>query len=263
MQKVGLPALLDHLRLCGDIPEPYGHDTSEEKLYSKYTDTLLAVSFRQLGLKALVLTERADAADVEVVAPDYSFVADAKAFRLSRTAKNQKDFKIQAMDNWKHGKKYALLVAPIYQLPSQSSQIYQQAIVRDVCIFSFAHLSILLSFGTLAGSDAAQALLFKVLQCVATLNPGKDSASYWRAVNATMLSAGKEIEGLWRTEKEAATQALAVAKEEALTYLATERERIMRLSHDEALRQLITVHKLESRAAQINRISDSGLLSLP
>ena len=28
----------------------------------------------------------------------YSLVADAKAFRLSRTAKNQKDFKVQAMD---------------------------------------------------------------------------------------------------------------------------------------------------------------------
>ena len=27
----GAKALLDHLRLCGDIPESYGHDTSEEK----------------------------------------------------------------------------------------------------------------------------------------------------------------------------------------------------------------------------------------
>src|ERR1039458_10300724 len=95
----GTPALLDHLRLCGAIPESYGHDTSEEKLYSKYTDILLAIAFRHLGLTSLVLTERADAADVEVVSPSFSFVADAKAFRLSRTAKNQKDFKIQAMDN--------------------------------------------------------------------------------------------------------------------------------------------------------------------
>ena len=28
------PAVLAHLRLCGAIPEDYGHDSSEEKLYS-------------------------------------------------------------------------------------------------------------------------------------------------------------------------------------------------------------------------------------
>ena len=37
----GIPSLIEHLRLCGNIPESYGHDTSEEKLYSKYTDILL------------------------------------------------------------------------------------------------------------------------------------------------------------------------------------------------------------------------------
>ncbi len=78
--KDGLAALLDHLRLCGCLPESYGHDSSEEKLYSKYTDTLLAESFRAMGLRSLVLQERADAADVEAFGKSYSLVADAKAF---------------------------------------------------------------------------------------------------------------------------------------------------------------------------------------
>ena len=39
----GGQAILDHLRLCGAIPESYRHDTSEEKLYSKYTDALLVI----------------------------------------------------------------------------------------------------------------------------------------------------------------------------------------------------------------------------
>ncbi len=34
----GINALIGHLRLCGAIPEQYEHDSSEEKLYSKYTD---------------------------------------------------------------------------------------------------------------------------------------------------------------------------------------------------------------------------------
>ena len=96
--KDGNEALLDHLRLCGAIPEQYGHDSSEEKLYSKYTDALISESLSAIGLRSAVIDARGDSADVQARAVAYSLVADAKAFRLSRTAKNQKDFKIQAMD---------------------------------------------------------------------------------------------------------------------------------------------------------------------
>jgi type II restriction enzyme len=151
IQRDGSSAIIDHLRLCGSIPEHYGHDSSEEKLYSKYTDALLAVAYRRIGLTSLVLTERADSADVEAVAASYSLVADAKVFRLSRTAKNQKDFKIEAMHRWKRGKPHAMVVCPIYQLPTRTSQIYHQAIAQNVCIFTYAHLAVLLSFSDLVG----------------------------------------------------------------------------------------------------------------
>ena len=59
----GLSALLNYLWLCSAIPESYGHGTSEEKLYSKYTDALISQAYNFMGLKSLVLTERADAAD--------------------------------------------------------------------------------------------------------------------------------------------------------------------------------------------------------
>ena len=119
VQTSGHQALLDHLRLCTAIPESYDHDSSEEKLYSKYTDALISECFKYLGLNSIVLTERADAADVEVVCDSYSFVADAKVFRLSRTAKNQKDFKVQAMDGWRNTKDFAMVVCPLYQLPTK------------------------------------------------------------------------------------------------------------------------------------------------
>ncbi|MCX7999351.1 MAG: HindIII family type II restriction endonuclease [Leptospiraceae bacterium] len=32
IQEFGIAVLLDHLRLCGNIPENYKHDSSEEKL---------------------------------------------------------------------------------------------------------------------------------------------------------------------------------------------------------------------------------------
>ena len=94
----GKEALLDHLRLCGVVPEQYGRDSSEEKLYSKYTDAVTSESLAAIGLRSSLINTRADAADVQARGRAYSLVADAKAFRLSRTAKNQKDFKVQAMD---------------------------------------------------------------------------------------------------------------------------------------------------------------------
>ncbi len=155
IKQSGVMVLIDHLRLCGNIPENYGHDTSEEKLYSKYTDCLLSHAYKALGLKSIVLKERADTADVETFAKNFSFVADAKSFRLSRTAKNQKDFKVQAMDGWKRGKPYAMVVCPIYQLPNTSSQIYQQATTRNVCVFTYSHLALLLAFAEVEGKAKA------------------------------------------------------------------------------------------------------------
>lgn len=262
IKKNGIISLIDHLRLCGNIPESYGHDTSEEKLYSKYTDNLLSFSYTALGLKSLVLKERADAADVEAFAKDYSFVADAKAFRLSRTAKNQKDFKVQAMHGWKRGKPYAMVVCPIYQLPTSSSQIYQQATTQNVCIFTYSHLALLLAYSVVDGKAKTEQLLKKIFETVKALNPSKNATDYWLAVNKTILSHSKKIEKLWDIEKGVATESISVAKEEALTFLAQEREKIMRMSHKEALKELIKVHKIESRIKTINSISDNGLFTL-
>lgn len=262
INKEGESSLLDHLRLSGDIPESYGHDTSEEKQYSKYTDALLSETYKLLGFRSLVLKERADAADVEAFAENYSFVADAKAFRLSRTAKNQKDFKIQAMDGWKRGKPYAMVVCPIYQLPTKASQIYEQASARNVCIFTYSHLAMLVSYSLLDGTQKAQELIHEIFKVIPALNPSKEASSYWLAVNKTMLGFSPKIEALWKTEKQAAVESIAIAKEEALNFLANERERIMRMSHEEALRMLIQVHKIENRISIIKSVSGNNILGI-
>jgi HindIII restriction endonuclease len=258
----GINGLIDHLRLCGNIPESYGHDTSEEKLYSKYTDVLLSLAYKALGLKSLVLKERADAADVEAFAKDYSFVADAKAFRLSRTAKNQKDFKVQAMHGWKRGKPYAMVVCPIYQLPNSSSQIYEQATTQHVCIFTYTHLSVLLGYAGLIGELKAQELLRNIFETVSSLNPSKNANDYWLIVNKTMLFFDKSIEPLWRIEKSVATESIDIAKEEALTFLAKEREKIMNMTQEEAIKELIKVYKIERKIKTINAVSDNELFTI-
>lgn len=262
ISKSGIKILIDHLRLCGNIPESYGHDSSEEKLYSKYTDCVLATTFKHLGLKSLVLKERADAADVEAFANNYSFVADAKSFRLSRTAKNQKDFKIQAMDNWKRGKPYAMVVCPVYQLPNQSSQIYLQATTRNVCIFTYSHLSLLLSLALIENRTRIDTLIFKIFKIIPALNPSKNAIDYWLPINRIILDYSKKTGDLWAIEKEASLESIQVGKEEALNFLSQERERIMKMSHNEAIKELIKVNKIESKINTINNVSDNGILSI-
>lgn len=262
VKKDGTSALLDHLRLCGSIPEQYGHDTSEEKLYSKYTDALLAACYRHVGLKAEVLSERADAADVEAVAKKYSLVADAKVFRLSRTAKNQKDFKIEAMHGWKRGKPHAMVVCPLYQLPTRASQIYQQAIARSVCIFSYSHMAVLLQFADLKGNAAAEELLLRILKCAEAMNPDKDATSYWATLNHAMLKFDKSIGEVWASEKPATIQAIQIAKEEALTFLAKERERIVKMTRDEAIEHLLRLRNIDGRDRVIQTVADNGIMAI-
>lgn len=262
IKRDGSPALLDHLHLCGAIPENYGHDSSEEKLYSKYTDALLSAALNHIGLTAIVLTERADAADVEAVGKNYSLVGDAKVFRLSRTAKNQKDFKIEAMHGWKRGKPHALVVCPIYQLPTRTSQIYQQAITRNVCIFSYAHLAVLIRIADELGKDRAESLLLSVLRCNEELNPSKDSVSYWSRLNQTMLRYHNKVRDLWAIEKLATIESIAAAKQEALTFLAREREGIMRMTREEAIGFLIAGRNIGGKTRVIKSVGDNGILSI-
>jgi HindIII restriction endonuclease len=262
IQLGGTHVLLDHLRLCGDIPESYGHDSSEEKLYSKYTDVLLSLAFKAIGLQSLVLKERSDAADVEAFGKDFNFIADAKSFRLSRTAKNQKDFKIQAMDNWKRGKPYAMVVCPIYHLPAKASQIYEQASARNVCVFTYSHLALVVSYAITESNEKAIVLLQALFNVVRELNPSKDALSYWQAINRTALEFSNTIANLWDVEKKAASESVIIAKEVALTHLAREREKIMNMSHEKALKELMKAHKLESRIRVIKAVSDNGIFGI-
>ena len=130
----------------GVIPESVSHDSTEEKFYAKVSDIILSKVFSELGLKSQVLAERGDSADVyaESFYHNYSLVGDAKIFRLSRTAKNQKDFKVSGLNSWRRDNNYAVLCSPWYQYPTRSSQIYKEALDLNVSLFSWEYLVFML-----------------------------------------------------------------------------------------------------------------------
>ena len=166
------------------------------------------------------------------------------------------------MDGWKYGKPFAMVVCPIYQLPVRSSQIYHQASARNVCIFTYSHLSMLCAYSQAVSTDKAEALLFAVFKTVQAMNPTKDAGAYWLGVNRAVFGFDKEILDFWEAEKRASLESIAIAKEVALTYLATERERIMRMSHEQALIELIKINKIESKIVTIKGVEDTGLLQV-
>lgn len=138
---------IEIVKEIGTIPEAIEASSTEEKLYSKASDIVLARCFSELGLKAKAVSERGNSADIVAESNHgYTLVADAKTFRLSRTAKNQKDFKISTLSRWRGMEHdFAVLVAPYFQYPNTSSQIYSSSLSDKVCLLSWEHMLFLLN----------------------------------------------------------------------------------------------------------------------
>ena len=257
-------ALLCHLRLCSAIPESVEYSSTQEKLFSKYTDALISKSFEYLGLSSKVIHKRIGTADVEASSEHYSFVADAKVFRLSRTAKNQKDFKIPALDGWRLDNDYAMLICPIYQLPAKESQIYQQARKLNVCIFSFSHLSVLVQLAKTKGKKEAQKLLHQIFILVESMQniESKEANSYWQALNKIFFAYGGPIKKYWEIEEKANSESITILKKMAKDYCSSFEDSLKRQSKSDLLELLYELFNFPKRIRKIETVEDNGLMKI-
>ena len=244
--------ILDHLDHTGVIPEAFGHDSTEEKLYAKYCDALLARALALLGMETEVIQERGDSADVLARLEGYSVVGDAKAFRLSRTARNQKDFKVEALNRWRRGAEYAMLCSPLYQYPSARSQIYQQASTYNVTLLSYTHLGFLVRH-----KPPTESSLRDLWEVSGTVTPSQDAAAYWSCVDACVANIADTESHHWNQEVRALQERLPRLGEEQIAFWEAEKQRIQELPHDEAIEELIRVLKIESKMRTIR--TNSGL----
>jgi hypothetical protein len=240
--------LIEHLEYAGVIPERFGHDSTQEKLFAKYCDALLARAWRELGLAAEVIVTRSDSADVMGDAADYSIVGDAKAFRLSRTAKNQKDFKVESLNKWRKKADFACLVAPRYQYPNSQSQIYDQAARYNVCLLSYTHLAFLVR--NPPPSDRSLRRLWNVSSL---MPPSKNAVQYWKVVDQLVIESSSGNEILWQKELAISGQKLAHQAIEQSIYWQSQRQVIIQLPHDEAVQMLIKALKIDEKIETIQR----------
>lgn len=251
-QQPNIDCLIEQI---GIIPEQIPHDSSEEKLFSKASDIILSRIFRELGLKSSPLSERGDSADVyaESKFHNYSLVADAKAFRLSRTAKNQKDFKITALSYWKKDSDYAILCAPYFQYPKHTSQIYQQAIENNVCLLSWEHILFLLKNEIQETEEINLSAIWNFpdiySQNIIYQNIKKcfleDFNSYLIKI---FLNNNRSIFTSFMTSQ------INIIKDRSVNekiYWNNEREKIMRYSREKAIQELINSRKIDEKVRQI------------
>jgi hypothetical protein len=233
------------LSTCGVIPEEFAHSSSEEKLWAKACDILLAFAWTRLGIKSVVLRVRGNSADVLGEANQYTLVGDAKAFRLSRTAKNQKDFKITALDDWRRSNTYACLVAPLYQFPSQNSQIYAQAKARNVTMLSYEHLQFLLEY--LPESKD----LTSLWTVAGKLSPTQDARSYWEAIADTLVDLTNQSYQSLNLHLKAQAEAVSQLADEGIEYWQSVIKNYRNLTQKEAIERLIKAERLDKNIAQI------------
>ena len=251
IQGITKEALSLELLNCGMIPEQYSHDSSEEKLWAKYCDILLSLAFNFLGIQSQVIRARGDSADVFGSAANYSIVADAKAFRLSRSAKNQKDFKVTALDDWRREDTYACLVAPLYQYPNRFSQIYAQAEERNVTLLAYIHLKFLLDHFSGQPLDA----LWNTAQ---NLSPSKNARRYWEAIDDAVVLIAETSYQTLRDYKQLEIEAARQVGQEGILHWQSVMQSYHQLPKDEAIQRLIQAEKIEQKIEAIRKSIDKA-----
>lgn len=247
--------VIDILKQIGTIPESMGHDTTEEKLFSKASDAVLARAFRELGLRSRVLADRSDSADViaESDVYNYSLVADAKSFRMSRTAKNQKDFKVSALSNWRGDNDYAVLCSPYFQLPRVSSQIYAQATTSNVCLFSWEHIIFLLEKGIKETNQINLSSVWKFSKTHGkTCTVSNLKKSFIEDFNIELVKlAGSSITDLNHSLEEQ-VRVIQTRGNLEKDYWVNRISEIRKYSREQAIEELIKSQNISGKIAQIN-----------
>ena len=244
--KITKDELSSSLLECGIIPELFEHDSSEEKLWAKYCDILLAQTWTHLSIPAEVLRARGDSADVFGRTHNYSIVGDAEAFRLSRTAKNQKDFKVQALNDWRKSNTYACLVSPLYQYPQRGSQIYVQAIERNVTLLSYTHLNFLLDCTNGQNLDP----LWRISS---ELPKSKNAQQYWEAIDRITREIAGESKKTLSNYKQMTIDKIKQLGKEGIDYWETRVAAYKKLSQEEAVARLIKAEKVDAKIWAIKK----------
>ena len=206
-------------------------------------------------MKSTVIRERGDSADVLARSPIYGYtlVADAKAFRMSRTAKNQKDFKVAALSGWRRDAEYAILCSPYFQYPFTKSQIYAQAIQNNVCLLSWEHLIFFIENGIKETTELNFSKLWGFCKEYSHIIPCSDMKKCFiklfdkAFVQLSQLDESSLVELL-----KLQVEIIAERGEQEKLFLNSEIQKIESYTKEEAIAELLRTKKISEKLLQID-----------
>lgn len=251
--------IIELVSQIGAIPEEIGHDSKEEKLYTKVSDILLAKSLIEMNLEAQVLTQRADCADVIAQSHyhKYSLVGDAKAFRLSRTARNAKDYKVTSMDKWRGDCNYSVLVCPYFQYPQKNSQIYKEALDGNISLFSWEYLYILLKEGIKESHSVNLSQLWNQSEIIGKDTTVSNSKRCFLPEQNSNIAAILNISDVdFYSYFDDVKKIIVERGNREIEYYEQEIERVKGLNREDAIAELLISMKLDSKIATIQNFID-------
>lgn len=206
-----------------------------------------------------ILRERADSADIAAKSKyhSYSLVGDAKAFRLSRTAKNAKDFKVDAMAHWKGSNDFSVLACPYFQYPKTKSQIFKEALIGNVCLFSWEYLYMMLQENIKESQCFSLRHLWNqshVIGQSTTIENIKNSFIEKQNISFyTLLNISSDK---FNNYLDAIKKLIAKRGEEEILFYEKEISRIKNLSRKDAIEELLKSMKLDSKIDTIKQFID-------
>jgi hypothetical protein len=257
--------LLTH---SGFIPDHYGDDSSEETLYSKLIEALVAQWGQRLGFDVNLPTAKSSTEDVTIMRQLEVIVADAKSFRLGRSqaAPNTKDaIKPEDYAKWIARHTTRTAIGGLTAFPSKfdwqkGSDVYLYSSNANegkrILLLFYEHLAFML----LNKATLNKGGIFEILKNYHKLfpEPTKSRDAYWIVINDA-------IQSLQRTSKIRSFLSTCTAVVDECVQLTIERisNRIERVQKEERgriealdaalLREALISSEVERKTSQDKR----------
>lgn len=187
------------LSCAGFIPDLYKSDSSEETLFSKLTEILVAEWAERMGFKSNVVKTKSSYEDINFSISEKIIVCDAKSFRLGRSqqAPNVKDFlkpaDIQKWLNRHENGLGGLITFPDTHDWTESSDVYLYCTDKNcpTVILSYVHLALILHFCNKHSAKKLKQLWNYEKLFPKPLNrkiSGGNRKAYWSVINSKIIS---------------------------------------------------------------------------
>jgi HindIII-like restriction endonuclease len=145
-----------------------------------------------------------------------------------------------------------VLVSPLLQYPTNTSQIYSQAIERNVTLISYTHLKLLLDTYTKHNLEEVWNIGNR-LQGSLTKDQHANSRLYWQEVDKTVCRVVGVAEETIHTYKQLEIDNTRTFGQEGIEYWNSVIVQYKNLSKEDAVVKLIKAEKIEEKIATIKK----------